>query len=278
VVDQQELIKEVYARYGLAYYHSEVLHRGLCIICALATFQTPEYITAPRVKEKLAFAYSLTLGQVLDKTKTEELFPSNLQLRLDLAKERRNYLAHRFWFERIPLMFSEQGLIELCQELLELSDLFSELDQKITEYFEPKRKALGITDELIQEPSNKIIVGEADEVLILQRLPKKQERLIKAWDVKIGDNVTTQIFETEDGCLWQFCDNGLGWTCFKKPAPDWKVNEFIQKFLPANINPRPPISAPWNFEFALGRGAVLWVKRGKNERTYTWDINASKKK
>lgn len=31
-----DLVREMYARFGLAYYSSEVLHRGLCIILAMS--------------------------------------------------------------------------------------------------------------------------------------------------------------------------------------------------------------------------------------------------
>jgi hypothetical protein len=271
---QEGLIKEVFAQFGAAYYHSEVLHRGLCNIYALATFGRAEDVTRPRIEEKFAVAFSLTLGQMVEKTK--ELFPSDLQQRLEVALDRRNYLALHFWFERSPLMFSEQGLLELRQELLELTDLFSELDEAITEYFKPKRQAMGLTDESIQESFDKLIAGEPDEPFISQRLLKKREHIVRAWDVKVGDNLIAQIFETEDGCLWQFCDVGLGWTHFEKPAPDWAINERLQKYLPANINPRPPITEPWNYAFNLAKGVVLWVKRGKRERSYTWGIKAPK--
>ena len=174
-------------------------------------------------------------------------------------------------------MFSEQGLLELRQELLELTVLFSELDEAITEHFKPKRQAIGVTDELIQETFDKLIAGEPVESLIAQRLPKKQERIVRAWDVNVGDNLIVQIFESEDGCLWQFCDVGLGWTRFEKPASAWAINERLQKYLPSNINPRPPITEPWCYEFNLAKGAVLWVKRGKRERSYTWGIRAPSK-
>lgn len=272
----EELTKEVYAQFGLAYYHSEVLHRGLCCIYALQTFQKSEDITRPRIEEKLARAFSLTLGQVIEETK--KLLPSELHDRLEAALEKRNYLAHHLWFERIHLMSDEQGLLELCQELLELGDLFSKLDHDITEYFKPKREAFGITDELIEQQMNNLLAGKLEEPLISQRPPKKQERIVRVWEAKVADNQFTQIFEGDDGCLWQFCDVGLGWTRFKKPAPEWKVNEVIQKYLPANVNPRPPISVPWNFEFSLSKGATLWVKRGKKERGYTWGIKVSQRR
>lgn len=267
--NEAELIKEVFARFGTAYYQSEVLHRGLCNVYALGTFDKAESITRPRIEEKLAFSYALTLGQVIEKSKG--LFPEIIQQRLDFALTKRNYLAHHFWFERNYLMFDEKGLLELYQELIEITDLFESLDEAITEFFEPIRRSFGLTDELIQQSYNRLLSGEQDEPLITQRPPKKQERIIKAWDVKVTDNLTTQIFETDDGYLWQFCDVGMGWSRFEKPAADWVINENIQKYLPANINPRPS-AVSWDYEFKLAKGAVLWVKPGKRKKSYTWGI------
>jgi hypothetical protein len=172
----EESIKEVYARFGLAYYHSEVLHRGLCVLYALMSFEKGEDITRPRLGEKLARAYSLTLGQVIEEAK--KLVPNELKQPLELAVEKRNYLAHHFWFERIHLMYSEQGLQEMSQELTELGEIFNKLDNEINEYFKPKREALGITDEVIEQAANKLLVGELEEPLISQRPPKKQERIV----------------------------------------------------------------------------------------------------
>lgn len=267
---QEELTREVFAQFGVAYCQSESLYREVCCVYGLATFDKTEDVTRPRIEEKLALAFSLTLGQIAEKTR--DLFPSDLQQRLEVAVDKRNYLAHHFWYERCLLMFNKQGLRELHQELLELTVLFSELDEAITEWFRPQCQAMGVTDDVVQASLERLIAGEPDQPLMSQRSPRKQERIVRVWDVKAGDNGTAQIFETEDGCLWQFCDVGLGWTHFKRTAPDWSINEKLQRYLPANINPRPTTTKPWNYEFRLTNGAVLWVKQGKRERSYAWGI------
>ncbi len=60
-----DLIREVYARFGLAYYESECLHRSLCIVYAWSGLPARDLITQPRVEERLAQAFSLTLGDVV---------------------------------------------------------------------------------------------------------------------------------------------------------------------------------------------------------------------
>jgi hypothetical protein len=273
VDEQSELIKEVFARFGTAYYESEVLHRGLCNIYALATFDKPESVTRPRLDEKLTYAYSHTLGQIIKESK--HLFPTEIQEKLDLALSKRNFLAHHFWFEKNHLMFDEQGLLQLQQQLIAFTEFFDELDKTISKFFQPIRQKFGITDQMIQDIYERLLHGDQDEPLISQRTPKKQERLVKVWDVEVNDGLITQVFETDDGNLWQLSDVGLGWSKFAKPESHWKVNEILQRYLPVNINARPSISESWNYEFQLAKGAVFWVKPGKREKSYTWGIKES---
>jgi hypothetical protein len=40
-----DLIRELYARFGLAYYQSECLHRELCFIFAWSGLPSPDLIT-----------------------------------------------------------------------------------------------------------------------------------------------------------------------------------------------------------------------------------------
>ena len=52
-----DLIREVYASFGLAYYLSECLHRELCMILAWPELPSRDLITRPRVEERLAYAF-----------------------------------------------------------------------------------------------------------------------------------------------------------------------------------------------------------------------------
>ena len=45
-------VKEVYAHFGLAYYESEVLHRGLCTLYVFSGFSSRDDITGPRASRK----------------------------------------------------------------------------------------------------------------------------------------------------------------------------------------------------------------------------------
>ena len=266
----EEFIKEAYARFGLAYYHSECLHKTLCHICALASSQDSKDLTRPRVEEKLAYAYSLTLGQVKDEIK--ELIPEELFSQLDEGVERRNFLAHHFWFERIHLMLSPTGLNQIFRELDEYSSLFQRLDEMASIHLDVQRRKLGLTDEMLQACLDEIISGKPMEPLPQKRKPRKQEHIVRAWEFNVTDVGKVLVFESDDRQLWQLCDVGLGWTYFDKVKPDWQENEIIAQYLPADISPRPKDSRPWHYEFELGKGAVFWVRPGNRERSFKWGI------
>src|SRR5260370_33793443 len=75
-----ELIRELYARFGLAYYQSECLHRELCFVFALSGLPPPEMIASRGVDERLAEAYHLTRRDVA--TILERVLPAALAGRL----------------------------------------------------------------------------------------------------------------------------------------------------------------------------------------------------
>jgi hypothetical protein len=89
----EEEVKEVYARFGLAYYFSEVLHRGLCNAYALAPFESEEDVNRLRIEERLDLAWSTTLGQIAQHMEETGL-PEDLIDRLGKAVDKRNSLAH----------------------------------------------------------------------------------------------------------------------------------------------------------------------------------------
>lgn len=276
-----DLTRELYARFGLAYYQSECLHRGLCMILAWSGLPSRDLITRPRVEERLAQAFSVTLGDVA--AKLEGVLPAELSRELREAVDMRNFLAHHFWFERIHLMFSAENVRQLIAELDSYADLFHRLDARVSEWSEPKRQELGLTDEVLNASLSRILTGESDEPLpdrqTVRDLEKKlgrRQRLIRVWEFTLDDGRKPLIFELADGSLWQLSDVGLGWTRFQEVGPGWMEHPAIKSHLPADVLPRPKVAAPWDYEFTLANGAVLWVKPGRQKQTFTWGVRTPK--
>ena len=201
-----ELIREVYARFGLAYYQSECLHRGLCMVYAISGLPPPDLITRPRVEERLALAYSLTLGDVA--AKLANLLPHELNIETQKAVEMRNFLAHEFWFERAPLMFDADKIPHLIAELDEYAETFVRLDAQVSDWSVPRMRELGITDDLTQDYQRRLLAGEAEEPLpdrqTVRKLEKKlgkRQQLIRVWQLALKDRGRSLIFEFSDGSL-----------------------------------------------------------------------------
>lgn len=271
------LVREMYARFGLAYYHSEVLHRGLCIILALSDLPHRDLITRPRIEERLAHAFSLTLGDVI--TELAGKIPAEYSTRLDKAREKRNFLAHYFWFDRSHLMFRADHIRQMIHELDGIAGLFNRLDKATSRWFRVRQHELGLTDEILQDCLTRIMSGKAAEPLPGKDVVKDREkklarkrRLVRVWEFELPEGSKPLVFEMQDGSLWQLCDGGLGWTQFQNIGPQWIENRAIQPYLPADITPRPKDIKPWEYEFKLKGGAVLWVKPGKRPKTFRWGI------
>jgi hypothetical protein len=255
-----EDIKEVYARFGLAYYQAEVLHRGLCNL--YAAFQVPSTgpIIQPRIEEHLRTAFESTLGQLISKLKAS--LPATLIPSLERAAARRNFLAHYFWFERAPLFANSPGITSMINELSADTDLFTSLDAEIERLIEPSNARFGITPDYLREVSAQIALGEPFEPVNQQRKPKKEETIIAVFNVPTTSNRSSLVFQSDDGVLWQLCDVGLGWTTYETVDPSWLRAEAFACLLPAKVNPRPPVSAPWTFKLRFGT-KIVSVRLGK---------------
>ena len=276
-----DLIREMYARFGLAYYLSECLHRGLCFILAWTGLPSRDMITRPRLEERLAHAFSLTLGDVA--AKLEDVLPAELAADIRTAVATRNFLAHHFWFERAHLMFSVEHVRKLIAELDGYAQMFDQLDTRVSEWSEPTRERLGLTDEIVQASVERILAGEPDDPLPekqaireLERKLSRRQLLMRVWEFSLEDGRKPLIFELADGSLWQLSDVGLGSTRFSEIGAGWTEHPTIKPYLPAEILPRPQHAAPWAYEFTLSGGAVLWVKPGRQEATFRWGVRSPK--
>lgn len=264
----EEEVKEVYARFGLAYYFSEVLHRGLCNAYALAPFEEEDEMSGMRVDERFDFAWSTTLGQIVNHT-DESLLSEDVLDRLDDAVEKRNFLAHYFWFERIPKINSRSGVEEMISELDEAVEMFRSLNEKINEQLKNHAEKVGITEQVLDEAKEEVLSGKERRSLHDQRKLKKQERVINAYKVPV-QNAKVIILETRDGELWQLSDVGLAWTPYEEPGDDWEKDERLMSYLPATIDPRPGASTPFNYSLHLS-GAILRVAKQDGQVVWTVD-------
>jgi len=273
-----QLICELYARFGLAYYYSEVLHRGLSIVLALIDLPHKNMITGQRIEERLAYATSLTLGEIVNELSGK--LPEDYSEKLFEVRDKRNFLAHHFWYDRAHLLFNSDDVNRLIDELNGYAKLFVQLDQEVTGWFEVRRPDMGLTVDQFQDSLSRVLAGKEEQnplppkevIRERENMLKRVQRLVRVWEFDLHGGSKPLVFEFQNGSLWQLCDVGLGWTKFQNVESNWDQQPLISQYLPADITPRPKNCKPWEYEFKLKNSTILWVKPGKRPKTFRWGI------
>lgn len=271
------LAREMYAGFGLAYYFSECLHRGLCVVYALAPFHEKEAILGLRLQERMAEAFLLTLGQLVQAL--DPWAPNLLKEHLAESVCRRNLLAHRFWYDRAHLMHTADGLQELIDELAAHRRFFDAVDAEIEDHFSEQRRHLGVTDDAMLAAFRDVLAKvDQTEPPHEQRRLGKSERLVRIWDVPVVGRGSTLIFELDDQTLWQLTDVGLGWSRFVEPAADWSHNAVLSPFLPCSIDPRPGSPGAWKYQIRLAKGATIDIRLSDRKKSsFEWRLQLSQR-
>jgi len=252
------LHREVYAKFGLAYFFSECIHRQLCNFYVFKDLDTLHDTIRPRLEEKMKYAYSMTLGRIYDELKDD--LDENTIKQMDLVVEKRNYIAHHFWFEKCNMMNSITNLEQLLEELDDYVEFFKMVDEWLTKNYRINTDKLGVTEEMLQIELDKVLAGEPYEKLPELRFVKKNEKIVNVWNSPTNDKRSLLIFEAEDGLLLQLSDIGLSWY-YGKINDNWKLNEEFSKYLPALFNVRPEIEKPWNYKIKIENKAILQITK-----------------
>ena len=264
----QEEVREVFARFGRSYYFAEVLHRGLCNIYVAHQLPESRMVTRYRVEEHLSLAFKMTLGQVWNAIAAN--YSPGTQDVLTEAIDRRNFLAHHFWSERVHLLPASDGRGEMVKELDEAAEFFQRADALVESQSPDILERMGLDDSHFKAALEDIEKGSPPEPLRSQRRPKKMETVVNAYEEQ------TLFFETEDGVIWQLSDEGLGWCRYDKADPSWTKSVRLAPYLPATFNPKPAKVGAWHYDLVLGEGATLLVRPGQKERSFRWSLRRPK--
>nr|BFD87079.1 hypothetical protein StreXyl84_64800 [Streptomyces sp. Xyl84] len=120
----------VYARYGFAMYGANVVETNL--IHARATERIILARTeGRRIKDPWEKHKSDTMKDLIKKIAPLTVADPNLEADLVRVSERRNYLAHQFWFDRTEELFSTSGRNRMLTDLEQDIHLFSEVNARL---------------------------------------------------------------------------------------------------------------------------------------------------
>jgi len=241
--ETSDATRDVYAHFGLAYFFAECLFQGLVNI--LATNGVG--ITRGSVEERMKQFSKCTLGPLVEAAKFT--IPSEHHGDLDRALERRNFLAHGFWYQRVHQMTTLSDLAELQRELIADQERFRALSELADAIVSQRLRLAGVSEEEFTA-AYEAAQTNAPEPFLDREPPKAKTKLrvLRAWVTASGG----LVFRDDSAQLWQLGERGLCWYVGDVEA-GWNDAPFSD-LLPAFVPARPPCSQSWcySLEFSTG--------------------------
>jgi hypothetical protein len=149
--------RETFARYGLAMYHAQCVEKSLAIL--VSTVLNKEFLPSdPDRREEIQDeVFSKAIGKLLTRMRKQISVPPNLDSTLDLARHKRNWLAHEYFWARAGELLTARGRDKMIDELTEVSDFFSKVDAHLVSIYEKWMKRVGVPQETIDANLKKLI-------------------------------------------------------------------------------------------------------------------------
>ena len=154
---EPEQNREVFARFGLAMYHAQCLERQLAIILASKYGPDPSRLSSTEFEKILEDLFRRSLGQLVSNITTLSALSDDDEERLKKALEKRNWLAHRYFWDRAVELLSERGRAAMISELQDTAHLFDSLDKFFTGKTFEWGASFGFTQELVDKEMMRLI-------------------------------------------------------------------------------------------------------------------------
>lgn len=137
--------RETFALYGLAMYHAQCFEKSLVVIVSVA--YNKEYFKSDFDKREKLFnnSFKKTAGQLVSKLKGMVRVSDDLENTLVVAVKKRNWLAHDYFWENSYSIMITEGREEMINELQELSDYFSKMDERMVNIYQKIFNKIGLT-------------------------------------------------------------------------------------------------------------------------------------
>ena len=152
-----EQVKEVYAYFGLAMYKAQCVERQLAMILATRYGPGPSKITRTEFDDLLESLFSKTMGWLIRDIGELAKLSEGEREQLQEALSKRNWLAHRYFWERARVFLSESGRVSMIQELQEAVDSFGALDQLLTSRTMEWAEPMGITEQMVEREMERLL-------------------------------------------------------------------------------------------------------------------------
>jgi len=154
---ESEQIKEVYARFGLAMYQAQCVERQLAVLLATEYGPGLHNMTRQQYEELLESLFKKTLGGLIHKLREAVDLPSDFESTLREALNKRNWLAHHYFWERAGHFMTEQGRRLMVDELQVIATELDELDQTLIHVSRKWMEKIGMSEEVVQIEMDRLL-------------------------------------------------------------------------------------------------------------------------
>jgi hypothetical protein len=149
--------KTVYAHFGLAAYYAQCFETSLGLFFLVERKLNHTKMTAHEFDALELVFQKKTLGALIKSFREQVSVGNEYEAVLDNALDRRNFLTHHFFRARAEYWMSERGRQKMLDELAEITDDLRKADGVIIAMYMAMTKALGITDQILEEEWDKLV-------------------------------------------------------------------------------------------------------------------------
>ena len=154
---ESEHIREVCARFGAAMFHIQGLERQLAILLATAYGPGLPEITRKEFDNLLESLFQKTLGSLISRLRQVTDLTDEIEMDLERALSKRNWLAHDYFWDRAVEFMTEKGRTSMIDELEKLGAEFRRLDHQFTQITRVSAQKYGITEEVIEKELQRLL-------------------------------------------------------------------------------------------------------------------------
>lgn len=159
-MDDSEIRKELFAWYGAAMYAAQLFEVELVTLLLCVQRLADSEVTLEKL-DKMDDALSRkTLGTLLNELKKRTSLHPDFERLLSSYRDKRNYLAHRFFFENEQKMSNLEGFEELTKELQDIEHQLREADAIAMKMSENVRRAVGVSEHELQAYVSQLMKSE----------------------------------------------------------------------------------------------------------------------
>ena len=154
-MERDDLVREVYAHFGLAMYLAQVLEHGIVNAMVVAKLPSSNSTTRQDIDVFMDQQFKNTLGRLLGELQRHIAVPDRLARILSEALSKRNWLAHSYFRERAADFVTAAGCHRMILELGEAQQLLTQADHELAMVVRPIRERYGVTEEAVETEVSK---------------------------------------------------------------------------------------------------------------------------